>query len=256
MTSTGTVSTKSFYGKTLDAANDSLLPHHRVGRPSHGTTPTEIALERATLRMLANRQPFVLCIDEAHHLGIHSTPQQREKNLDAIKTFANSAAVPILMMGSYELVEFGYLSGCRRRSTRSRGRLPSLRHRASSRCARVPRSPPLLRAAVAHNELRPHVLSDLLPREDGWLRRPAEDLARAGVFQGAVRRSRCGCRGRHRGGGACARNSSRQARASSVLEYASVGLDDNELSACWYLTRLIPFDLNPQRRIRDHTQEI
>lgn len=111
----GTVQMKSFYVATLTAADEVLIQHKQLVRPQAAPLPswqaTTAGLRQATLSMLKHRQPIVFCIDEAHHLGIHSTEKQREKNLDAIKTFADEATAPILMIGSYELIEFASVSG-------------------------------------------------------------------------------------------------------------------------------------------------
>lgn len=111
----GTMQMKSFYVATLAAADEVLIQHKQLVRPlaapQSSWQATTAGLRQATLSMLKHRQPIVFCIDEAHHLGIHSTEKQREKNLDAIKTFADAATAPILMIGSYELIEFASVSG-------------------------------------------------------------------------------------------------------------------------------------------------
>jgi hypothetical protein len=106
---------KPFYSATLVAADEILIDQKQLITPS--PTPqtswraTTDGLRQATLNMLRHREPFVFCIDEAHHLGIHSSEDQKEKNLDAIKTFADAASTPILMIGSYELIDFRSRSG-------------------------------------------------------------------------------------------------------------------------------------------------
>ncbi len=106
---------KPFYENTLAAADEALIGQKQLVTPTtiaqaswHATTA---GLRRATLNVLKHREPLVFCIDEAHHLGIHSSDEQKDKNLDAIKTFADEAAVPILMIGSYELIDFRSRSG-------------------------------------------------------------------------------------------------------------------------------------------------
>lgn len=113
--SSGVWQMKPFYSATLVAADEILIDQKQLITPS--TTPqtswraTTDGLRQATLNMLRNREPLVFCIDEAHHLGIHSSEDQKEKNLDAIKTFADAASAPILMVGSYELIQFQSRSG-------------------------------------------------------------------------------------------------------------------------------------------------
>ena len=113
--STGIWQMKPFYAATLAAADEVLIKHKQLIKPAtsvqtswHATTA---GLRQATLNMLKHREPPIFCIDEAHHLGIHSSDEQKEKNLDAIKTFADEASVPILMLGSYELIDFQSRSG-------------------------------------------------------------------------------------------------------------------------------------------------
>lgn len=113
--SSGVWQMKPFYENTLAAADEVLIGQKQLAKPVtfaqaswHATTA---GLRQATLNLLKHRQPPVFCIDEAHHLGIHSSDEQKDKNLDAIKTFADQAAVPILMIGSYELIDFHSRSG-------------------------------------------------------------------------------------------------------------------------------------------------
>lgn len=47
----------------------------------------------------------------AQHLGIHSSERQMANNLDAIKVFAKESEAPVLLIGTYQLVEFPALSG-------------------------------------------------------------------------------------------------------------------------------------------------
>ena len=106
---------KEFYSATLAAADEILVQHKQLVKPvasaQSSWQATQAGLHLATLNMIKYRQPLVFAIDEAHHLGIHSSDQQKEKNLDAIKTFADQAVAPILMIGSYELIDFESRSG-------------------------------------------------------------------------------------------------------------------------------------------------
>jgi len=106
---------KPFFENALTAADEVLIGQKQLIRPvtvaQSSWQATTAGLRQATLNVLKNRQPPVFCIDEAHHLGIHSSDEQKDKNLDAIKTFADEAPVPILMIGSYELIDFHSRSG-------------------------------------------------------------------------------------------------------------------------------------------------
>lgn len=111
----GTFQMRQFFWNTLAAAEETLIQYKQIRQPAASPQASPLAttagLRLSTLNMLRYRAPFVLCIDEAHHLGIHSTDQQRLKNLDAIKTFADEAEAPILMVGNYALIEFVAASG-------------------------------------------------------------------------------------------------------------------------------------------------
>lgn len=113
--SSGIWQMKQFYENTLEHADEMLINQKQLVTPitiaQASWTATTAGLRRATLNVLKHRQPFVFAIDEAHHLTIHSSEGQKDKNLDALKTFADEASVPILMIGSYELIDFRSRSG-------------------------------------------------------------------------------------------------------------------------------------------------
>ncbi len=113
--SSGTFQLKAFYYKTLSAADEILIDRKivpgAVRSPHPFSRSTSDALRTATMSMLRHRRPFVFCVDEAQHLGIHSSERQMANNLDAIKVFAKESEAPVLLIGTYQLVEFPALSG-------------------------------------------------------------------------------------------------------------------------------------------------
>ncbi len=70
-----------------------------------------LELRHATLKAIEFRRPGAVLIDEAQHLATVSSGRKVHDQLDAIKSLANKAQVPIVLFGTYELLPFRNLSG-------------------------------------------------------------------------------------------------------------------------------------------------
>lgn len=108
---------KDFYVRALEALNDPL-----IDRDNHLLARMNIhCAAKARLRLLLEknlqyRQPKLFYIDEAQNLGRVSTASHLQDQADCIKSISNLAGVPILLVGTYELLHLRNLSGqlCRR----------------------------------------------------------------------------------------------------------------------------------------------
>jgi AAA domain len=80
-----------------------IMRKHRKAGP--------LELRHATLKAIEFRRPGALLIDEAQHLATVSSGRKMHDQLDAIKSLANKAQVPIVLFGTYELLPFRNLSG-------------------------------------------------------------------------------------------------------------------------------------------------
>lgn len=108
---------KDFYVRFLEALNDILVDRddHLLARTNfHGATKARLRL--LLEKNLKYRKPNFCYIDEAQNLGRVSTARHLQEQADCIKSIANLAGIPILLVGTYELLHLRNLSGqlCRR----------------------------------------------------------------------------------------------------------------------------------------------
>lgn len=89
--------------RTDDGGWIEIMRRHRKAGP--------LELRHATLKAIEFRRPGALLIDEAQHLATVSSGRKVHDQLDAIKSLANKAQVPIVLFGTYELLPFRNLSG-------------------------------------------------------------------------------------------------------------------------------------------------
>ncbi|PZV08794.1 MAG: AAA family ATPase [Leptolyngbya sp.] len=108
---------KDFYVRALEVLNDPLVDRddHLLARMNvHHATKARLRL--LLEKNLQYRQPKLFYVDEAQNLGRVSTARHLHEQADCIKSIANSAGIPILLVGTYELLHLRNLSGqlCRR----------------------------------------------------------------------------------------------------------------------------------------------
>lgn len=108
---------KDFYIRALEALEDPLvdIEDHLVAR-TYLHSSTKAALRLLLERNLRYRQPKLFYIDEAQNLGRVSTAKHLKDQSECIKSISNLGQVPILLVGTYELLTIQALSGqlCRR----------------------------------------------------------------------------------------------------------------------------------------------
>ncbi|WP_017302256.1 ATP-binding protein [Nodosilinea nodulosa] len=108
---------KDFYIRALKALDDPLvdIEDHLVAR-TYLHSSTKAALRLLLERNLKYRQPKLFYIDEAQNLGRVSTSKHLKDQSECIKSISNLGQVPILLVGTYELLPLQALSGqlCRR----------------------------------------------------------------------------------------------------------------------------------------------
>jgi hypothetical protein len=98
----------AFFNAILLAANDPFAANPaRLRR----WQPTSDQLQTAALNVLRYRRPMAFCVDEAQHMTYARRDRTLEQYLDLIKWLACESLVPILMVGTSELLRFGLLSG-------------------------------------------------------------------------------------------------------------------------------------------------
>lgn len=78
------------------------------GRVTNLTPATE--LRQATEQAIKHRRPKTLLIDEAQHLAKMSSGRKLQDQLDSIKSLASTTEIPIVLIGTYELLSFRNLS--------------------------------------------------------------------------------------------------------------------------------------------------
>jgi len=79
---------------------------------AYNTNPLTPATEfrEALEQALKHRRPATLLIDEAQHLGKMSSGRKLQDQLDSIKSLASATEIPIVLIGTYELLPLRNLS--------------------------------------------------------------------------------------------------------------------------------------------------
>lgn len=111
-----------YYRRVLMALDEPLVddkvdPKARMLRAEEGVR--RFARRRATTgdlryaveQTLAYRRPAACLVDEAHHLAKTGSGRRLLDQLDTVKSLANLAGVPHVLVGSYGLLDFSILSG-------------------------------------------------------------------------------------------------------------------------------------------------
>jgi hypothetical protein len=68
-------------------------------------------LRRAVESTLRNRRPVALIIDEGQHMMKMASGRRLKSQMDSIKSLASLSKTPIVLIGTYELLQFTNLSG-------------------------------------------------------------------------------------------------------------------------------------------------
>lgn len=117
----GNFNWKDFYKrllKTLDEpcidyklkpsrSNSSGAPHRFANTGSNAAgSELRIVVEE----VLEHRRPSAILIDEAQHMAKMSSGRKLQDQLDSIKSLANITRIPIVLIGTYELLSFRNLS--------------------------------------------------------------------------------------------------------------------------------------------------
>ena len=79
--------------------------------------PSTMDLMRAMQSCLIHRKPLAFIIDEAQHLTKLGSGKRLSDQMDAIKSLANTSGVKHLLVGTYEMLRLGDLSGQLNRRT-------------------------------------------------------------------------------------------------------------------------------------------
>lgn len=117
----GNFNWKDFYKRLLKILNEPCIDYkikpltrNDNNAPSQRTNTGHTA-QAAELRLVAedvleHRRPSALLIDEAQHLAKMSSGRKLQDQLDSIKSLANMTKIPIVLIGTYELLSFRNLS--------------------------------------------------------------------------------------------------------------------------------------------------
>lgn len=113
----GNFNWKQFYTIVLEGLNEPCI-NHKITLPPAGKTGGHINqksvaikdLRHATEEAIKFRKPACLLIDEAQHLAKMSSGRKLQDQLDSIKSLANRTRIPIVLLGTYELLPFRNLS--------------------------------------------------------------------------------------------------------------------------------------------------
>jgi len=112
----GNFSWKEFYKSILKKLDEPCINYKikpQRGRvDAYNTNPLTPATEfrEALEQALKHRRPATLLIDEAQHLGKMSSGRKLQDQLDSIKSLASATEIPIVLIGTYELLPLRNLS--------------------------------------------------------------------------------------------------------------------------------------------------
>jgi hypothetical protein len=104
------------YTKILEQLGEVLIdkktdPSEHNGKPNFQQDGGSLSLpkfRRTIIRILKERSVKAVIVDEAQHLAVTASGQQMLKQFNAIKSLADEAGIPFLLVGPYEL--YNYLS--------------------------------------------------------------------------------------------------------------------------------------------------
>lgn len=108
----GTFDWIDFYTRILHSANEPLVEHKvRFDETGIKKSGTKRALRQSIENVLKYRHTKVVLIDEAQHMTKVGSGRSLINQMDAIKSLASTSKVPIILFGTYGLLQFRNLSG-------------------------------------------------------------------------------------------------------------------------------------------------
>ncbi|MCK8488276.1 TniB family NTP-binding protein [Paenibacillus sp. MBLB2552] len=116
---TGIFDWKDFYIRLLEEFREIAINNkidydalrERDGLPKTKAQDPNRKFRIAVESTLKNRRPIVLLIDEAQHMMKMANGRRLRSQMDAIKSMASLSNTPIVLIGTYELLQFTNLSG-------------------------------------------------------------------------------------------------------------------------------------------------
>ncbi len=117
----GNFNWKDFYKRLLQQLDEPCIKHkikpptdnengETQRRTNLGHTAAGPELRQVAEDVLKHRRPSALLIDEAQHFAKMSSGRKLQDQLDSIKSLANMTKIPIVLIGTYELLSFRNLS--------------------------------------------------------------------------------------------------------------------------------------------------
>jgi hypothetical protein len=113
----GNFNWKAFYTTILDNLDEPCIDY-KVKYPTNENDKSAALrrlkptsdLRQATEQAIKHRRPTALLIDEAQHITKTSSGRKVQDQLDSLKSLANRTAIPIVLLGTYELLPVRNLS--------------------------------------------------------------------------------------------------------------------------------------------------
>lgn len=110
---------KDFYIRLLEELREIAIEHkvdydaiyERDGFSNLRVQDPNRKLRKAVESTLRNRRPIALIIDEAQHMMKLANGRRLRNQMDSIKSLASLSKTPIVLIGTYELLQFTNLSG-------------------------------------------------------------------------------------------------------------------------------------------------
>lgn len=107
----GSFDWKDFYYRSLESANEPLIDYkifiERGEIPSENIRDKQrAALRRSLENVLINRKPLAFIIDEAQHITMTTNSRSLLNQVNILKSLANVTKVPIVLIGTYDLLKY------------------------------------------------------------------------------------------------------------------------------------------------------
>lgn len=114
----GNFSWKEFYKSILKELDEPCINHKikpttqrgRIDAYDPNSHTPAIEFREAAEQAIKHRRPAALLVDEAQHLAKMSSGRKLQDQLDSIKFLASSTKIPIVLIGTYELLSLRNLS--------------------------------------------------------------------------------------------------------------------------------------------------
>lgn len=107
---TGSFDWKDFYYRALVSLNEPLIDY-KIDKQTNKSYGTKAGLRRSLENALKYRKPLGMLIDEGQHLTKTVSGRNLVNQMEVLKSLASMSNTPIILFGTYDLLDYRNLSG-------------------------------------------------------------------------------------------------------------------------------------------------